>query len=108
LQLYHRKMTEAIATLRQLLVRDPHNVMARRDLASACLETGKFASSRTAFQQVLAVAPDDYMSNYQIGIAEERMGLLKEAREHLETACRIAPESKQSQKELDVVIAKMK
>ena len=108
LQLYHRKMTEAVATLRQLLVRDPHNMLARRDLGSAYLETGQYARARTAFQQVLASAPDDYMANYEVGFAEDKLGLLKEAKEHLEAACRIAPESQQSRKELEVVAAKMK
>ena len=106
LQLYHRQMTTAIATLTQILVRDPHNLLARRDLASAYVETGDYAKARTAFQQVLAVAPDDYMANYEIGFAEDRLGLLKEAREHLETACRIAPESQQSRRELDAVLKK--
>lgn len=108
LQLYYRKMTEAIATLRQLLVRDPHNILARRDLASAYVETGDYTKSRTAFQQVLAVAPDDYMANYEIGFAEDRLGLLKEAKSHLETACRIAPESQQSRRELESVQSRMK
>ncbi len=107
LQLYHRKMTEAIATLRQLLLRDPHNMMARRDLGSTYVETGNYAGARTAFQQVLAVAPDDYMTNYEIGFAEAGLGLLKEAKVHLETACRIAPESQQSRKELEVVLKKL-
>jgi tetratricopeptide (TPR) repeat protein len=101
-------MAEAIATLRRLLVRDPHNLMARRDLGSAYTETGDFAKARIAFQQVLGAAPGDYMANYQIGIAEDRLGLLKEAKEHLETACRIAPESQQSRRELDVVLKKLK
>jgi arylsulfatase A-like enzyme len=107
LMLYHRKMTEAIATLRQLLAGDPKNTLARRDLASAYLETGQYAKARTAFEQVLSAAPDDYMANYEIGFAEDRLGLLKEAREHLETACRIAPESKQSRRELDSILARM-
>jgi tetratricopeptide (TPR) repeat protein len=81
--------------------------MARRDLASAYVDTGEYAKARTAFQQVLAVAPDDYMTNYEIGYAEDKLGLLKEAKEHLETACRIAPESQQSRKELEVVQGKM-
>jgi hypothetical protein len=108
LQLYHRKMAEAIATLKQLLIRDPHNMLARRDLGSAWVETGNYVNARTAFQQVLAVAPDDYMANYEVGFAEERLGLLKEAKEHLETACRIAPESKQARNELDVVLKRLK
>jgi len=108
LMLYHRKMTEAISTLRQVLVNDPGNTLARRDLASSYVETGQYAKARTAFLQVLAVAPDDYMTNYEIGFAEDRLDMLKEAREHLETACRIAPESKQSRRELDAVLAKIK
>ncbi len=107
LQLYHHQMTQAIATLKQVLVLDPHNTLARRDLASTYVETGNFAAARTAFQQVLAAAPDDYMANYEIGLAEHRLGLLKEAREHLETACRIAPESRQSRNELAAVVKKL-
>ena len=107
LQLYHRQMAAAIATLRQLLEQDPHNVLARRDLASAYVETGQFAKARPEFQKVLAAAPEDYMANYEIGLAEDRLGLLKEAKEHLETACRIAPESQQSRRELDAVVKRL-
>ena len=107
LLLYQRKMKEAIATLSQLLARDPHNVMARRDLASAYFETGSFADARSTFQQVLAVAPDDYLANFQIGYAEEQLGLWREAKEHLETASRVAPESKQAKRELDAVVKKL-
>ena len=81
--------------------------LARRDLASTYVETGEYAKARDAFGQVVAVAPDDYMTNYEMGFAEERLGLLKEARGHLETACRVAPESKQARKELDLVLGKM-
>ena len=108
LQLYHRQVPQAIATLRAVLLRDPRNTLARRDLASSYVDTGQYAKARDAFAQVLAVAPDDYMTNYEMGFAEERLGLLKEAKGHLETACRVAPESKQARKELDVVLGKMK
>ncbi len=79
----------------------------RRDLASSYVETGQYAKARDAFAQVLALAPDDYMTNYELGFAEERLGLLKEAKGHLETASRVAPDSKQARKELDVVLGKM-
>lgn len=107
LLLYHRKTTEAIATLKQLLARDPHNTMAQRDLASTYIETGQFALARGAFRQVLTVAPDDYIANFEIGLAEHRLGLLAEAKQHLETACRVAPESQQSRRELEAVQAKL-
>jgi hypothetical protein len=47
------------------------------------------------------------MANYEIGFAEDKLGLLKEAKEHEEAACRIAPESQQSRKELEAVQARM-
>jgi tetratricopeptide (TPR) repeat protein len=107
-QIYHRQVSEGIATLRQLLAHDPRNIMARRDLGSSLVETGEYAKARAAFQQVLAEAPDDYMTNFKIGFAEERLGLLKEAKEHLEAACRIAPESQQARRELEIVNGKIK
>jgi hypothetical protein len=48
------------------------------------------------------------MTNYEIGIDEDRLGLLTEAKGHLEAACRLAPESKQSQLELNEVLKKLK
>jgi choline-sulfatase len=107
-QLFHHKMMDAMVTFRQLLALDPHNLLARRDLGSAYLEMGNYAKARAAFAQVLTSAPGDYIANFKIGIAEERLGLLKEAKEHLESACRAAPESLQSRKELDAVEAKLK
>ena len=95
-------------TFLQLLARDPKNLLARRDLGSAYVETGEYAKARAAFQQVLTMAPDDYVSNYEIGFVEDRLGLLKEAKEHLETACRASPESQQARKELEAVEAKLK
>jgi choline-sulfatase len=107
-QLMNHKMKEAMATLTQILVRDPHNLLARRDLGSSYLDAGDYQEARAAFQQVLTTVPDDYIANFKIGFAEERLGLLKEAKDHLETACRVAPESKQSRKELDTVESKLK
>ena len=107
-QLFHHKLPEAMITFRQLLALDPHNLLARRDLGSGYLELGDYAKARAAFAQVLNSAPGDYIANYKIGIVEEKLGLLKEAREHLENACRAAPESKQSRRELDAVEAKLK
>lgn len=108
LQLYHRQMTQALATLKQLLLRDPNNLMARRDLGSTYVETGDFAKSREAFLQVLKVAPEDYMTNYEIGIDEDRLGMLPEAKAHLEAACRLAPESKQARLALENVARRLK
>ncbi|HVY94158.1 MAG TPA: sulfatase-like hydrolase/transferase, partial [Bryobacteraceae bacterium] len=75
-ELYRRQDAAAIATLQRILTSDPRNLMARRDLGSAYLETGNYAKARAAFQQVLAEAPDDYVTNFDDGFAEEKLGML--------------------------------
>jgi tetratricopeptide (TPR) repeat protein len=106
--LYYRRLNEAIAILGRLLTRDPHNILARRDLAGTYLELKDYAKARANFQQVLAVAPDDYVTQFELGISDERLGLRKEAEAHLQAACRIAPEAQQCRHELETVEQKMK
>jgi tetratricopeptide (TPR) repeat protein len=81
-------------------------LLARRDLGNAYADKKDYALARTAYALVLAAAPDDYVAQYGIGVADERLGLLKEAREHLEVACRIEPESVEARRELDLVLGK--
>jgi arylsulfatase A-like enzyme len=106
--LFYRRLDQAIAILIRLLARDPHNTLARRDLAGTYVELKDYAKARANFQQVLAVAPDDYVTQFELGISDERLGLLKEAEEHLQAACRIAPEAQQCRSELETVEQKMK
>lgn len=105
--LYDRRLNEAIGALRQLLAGDPHNTLARRDLGNCYLEQRAYAQARVQLQQVLTAAPDDYVSQYELGIADEHLGSWKEAEEHLETACRLAPEAEQCRKELESVRQKL-
>jgi len=105
--LYERRMNEAIVALRQLLARDPKNRLARRDLGDCYLQQRGYRLARAQFEQVVAVVPDDYVSQYELGIANERLGLWKDAQVHLEIACRLAPEAGQCQKELEEVRGKV-
>jgi arylsulfatase A-like enzyme len=98
--LYYGRLDEAIAALREILKLDPQNTLARRDLGAAYVERKEYAQACAAFEKVLAVAPGDYMTEFEMGIAEEHRGLVKEAIGHLETACRIAPEAVQCREEL--------
>jgi arylsulfatase A-like enzyme len=108
LALYYRRLNQALAILIRLLARDPHNTLARRDLAGTYVELKEYGKARANFQQVLAVAPDDYMSQFELGLSDEHLGLLKEAEEHLQAACRIAPRAQQGRRELEAVEQKMK
>ncbi|HXB71364.1 MAG TPA: sulfatase-like hydrolase/transferase [Candidatus Acidoferrales bacterium] len=101
--LYQGRIAEATAMLLQVLARDPNNTLARRDLGGCYVERRMWNQARAAFERVLERAPEDYVTHFELGIAEEHLGLLKEAREDLETACRIAPEASQCRHELDTL-----
>ncbi|MCX6620448.1 MAG: sulfatase-like hydrolase/transferase [Acidobacteria bacterium] len=96
-----RRPKEAIAELRKLLALDPRNILARRDLGGAYLETGSLENARLNLAQVAAEAPDDYVTLYLLGVACSRLGRLPEARRYLETACRLAPGAAQCREELE-------
>ena len=106
--LSQRRLDEAIATLGQILARDPHNILARRDLGGCYIERASYAKARANFQKVVAVVPDDYMAQLELGIADEHLGLLREAIEHVQVACRLYPESAQCHRELDTLQKKIK
>jgi choline-sulfatase len=101
--LYQGRTAEAIGMLLQVLARDPNNTLARRDLGGCYVEQRMWAQARAAFEKVLERAPEDYVTHFELGLAEEHLGLLKDARAHLETACRIAPEAEQCRHELETM-----
>jgi choline-sulfatase len=96
-------LQRAVEILRGIVERDPLNTLARRDLGACYLELHAWARARSCFQNVLQRAPDDYLSRYELGMAEERLGMMKEARADLEAACRIAPEAAQCRAALNAL-----
>ena len=106
--LVDRHMEKAIAIYRQILAQNPQNMLARRDLGDCYLEVKDYAHARSTLRAVVVQAPDDYMSQLELGMAAEHLGLLKEAREHVEAACKMFPGSAQCQKELDAIEEKTK
>jgi tetratricopeptide (TPR) repeat protein len=97
------RLDTAASLLVQVLRQDAANVLARRDLGVCYLDLHYYSKARSSFEQVLAAAPDDYPSQFGLGLADERLGLLDEARAHLESACRIAPRASQCRRELDAL-----
>ena len=55
------------------------------------LAQGDYAKARLRFQQVVALTPESFTGHYQLALADERLGLLPEARQHCEVACKIEP-----------------
>ncbi len=101
--LYDRRLEEAAAVFRQILARDPGNTLARRDLGGTYVEQHLYAKARTCFETVVAAAPDDYMAQFELGIADKNLGLTQDAQEHLQAACKVAPAAEQCQRELRLI-----
>jgi len=98
--LYNKQLERAANILRRILAVDPQNTLARRDLGGTYVEQHQYTKARECFDKVVAAAPDDYMAQFELGLADKRLGLMKEAREHLQAACQVAPEAEQCRREL--------
>jgi Tfp pilus assembly protein PilF len=70
---------------------DPHYAPAAEAIGQHWLEKGDYAKARWRFEQVVALTPESYSGHFQLAVADERLGLIPEARQHLGIACRIAP-----------------
>ena len=99
--LYHRNLDEAVKLLNQILSADPNNLLARRDLGSVYLDQKQYRAAQECLAKVVASAADDYVAQYELGLAEKNLGLTKDARQHFEAACKIAPAATQCKAQLE-------
>jgi arylsulfatase A-like enzyme len=98
----------AIAILTAVIARDPHNLLALRDVGAYSLDRKSYAKARASLERFVAAAPDDYMGRFELGVADEHMGLFKEAELQLQHACKTAPHATQCTHELDLVKRKLR
>ena len=87
---------------------DPEYVPAAEALGAWWMGREDYAKARAAFQKAVAAAPSDYVALLGLGRAEEHLGLLPDALQHLESACKMAPDSASCNRELQTVKQKMK
>ncbi len=95
-----KKPQDALREWTTTLKLDPQYAPAAESIGEYWLAQGDYAKARRRFQQVLALTPESYSGHFQLAIADEHLGLLPEAREQLETACKIAPHDENCAREL--------
>jgi choline-sulfatase len=78
----------------------PDYAPAAEALGDYWLERGDYGKARRRFQQVLALTPESFTGHFQLAHADEHLGLLAEAREQMQAACRIAPHDENCAREL--------
>jgi tetratricopeptide (TPR) repeat protein len=101
-----RQAPDALREWETLLKLDPQYAPAAEALGRYWMEQGDYAKARRRFQQVLALTPESYTGHFQLALADEHLGLLSEARQHLEAACKIAPHDENCARKLDSLSGK--
>ena len=83
--------SEAIASYRQALVREPGNAAACNNLALALAQSGRGEEAREAAQQAVRLDPRSINSHYLLATLAYEQGGLDEACRHAERAVQIDP-----------------
>jgi tetratricopeptide (TPR) repeat protein len=94
------QLEESIAHSKYVLTIFPKYVDAYRLLAKAFLESQKYSDAGDIFQRVLAVIPDDFISQIGTSIVKEDAGDLDGAIWHMERAFEAQPSNTPVQQEL--------
>jgi choline-sulfatase len=87
------KPDDAIREWTAALAFDPEYAPADEAIGAVWLARGDYAKARGFFEQALAVAPNDFAAELELGLIAEREGNPKEAVRRIEAACKVAPES---------------
>jgi tetratricopeptide (TPR) repeat protein len=98
--LQQKQAESALREWNTVLKLDPQYAPAAEAIGQYWFDRGDYAKARRRFQQVLALTPESYRGHFQLAIADERLGLIPDARQHLEIACKIAPHDETCAREL--------
>ncbi len=79
---------------------DPQYAPAAESIGEHWVAQGDYAKARLRFQQVVALTPESFDGHFQLALADEHLGLMPEARQHLEIARKLAPHDENCAREL--------
>ena len=101
-----KKPQDALREWDTVLKLDPDYAPAAESIGEYWLAQGNYDKARRRFQQVLALTPDSFTGHYQLSVADEHLGLLPEARQHLQIACKINPHDEKCSQKLNSLAPK--
>ena len=86
-----KRPQDAVREWTTTLKLDPQYAPAAESIGEYWVAQGDYAKARLRFQQVVALTPESFDGHFQLALADEHLGLMPEARQHLEIACKLAP-----------------
>lgn len=80
------KLERAKRDYRKMLELEPESAVAYNGLAEVHLQAGDYAAALTAGQRAYALAPEEWVAAYNLGMIEDRLRDAPNAIEHLQAA----------------------
>ncbi|MCU0496588.1 MAG: tetratricopeptide repeat protein [Anaerolineae bacterium] len=80
------KLERAKRDYRKMIELAPESAVAYNGLAEVHLQAGDYPAALTAGQQAYALAPDEWVAAYNLGMIEDRLGDAPNAIEHLQAS----------------------
>jgi tetratricopeptide (TPR) repeat protein len=103
-----RHPDDAIREWETALEQDREYTPAAQSIGEVWMARQEYAKARPYFERVLAVSQNDYAAQFQLGVADARLGDRSGAVEHLRAACKLIPGSTECQRELSALGEKSK
>ena len=99
---------DAIREWETALAKDHGYTPAAQAIGEVWMARQQYAKARPFFERVLAVNGNDYSAQFQLGVADARVGNRAEALQHLSAACKLIPDSTECGRELAALGEKAK
>jgi choline-sulfatase len=99
---------DAIREWETALEQDHGYTPAAQAIGEFWMARKEYAKALPYFDRVLAVSPNDYAAQFQLGVADARLGNRPEAIEHLRAASKLIPDSAECERELNALGEKIK
>lgn len=80
------KLGRARRDYEKMIAIDPQSAVAYNGLAEVHLQSGDYALAHTAGLKAFELSPGEWVAAYNLGMIEDRLGLAREAVEHLQRA----------------------
>ena len=96
-----RKPDEALREWEAALTVNRNDEPAVQAIGEVWFERQNYLKAREYFERAAALVPNDYTSQFKLGLSEDRLGMSDSALKHIQAACKPIPDSTECRRELN-------